>query len=461
VAAEPEQPKRSKPALRFWKDVPDQAEVVAATFLGGKGHEWLIGGGFQFDGTIVLAGNVRGPVFEMPIAEKVIGTDLDKPAEPKPVPLLERGQQKTGKAGDPLWEKPSWRHDGVTGFVVHCTADLKKVVAVHRLPWASAALTAAAVGSDGAIYLAGRATDQIAKLGGDVQELEMSADAVRKDSRCHHVFVARLSADGAKAEWVRHCKGPSDAPQVAINPNGSIRFAAQDVRAFDKTGKLLHTVLVPGGVRKTTSVSPLDGSIVVGGEHHWPTGREPWRCPILNVHQPDGKLRTQLYDWGGPYVGLDNCRQVSDTAIRWVTHEPDGSILMYAWSDGGNSVMTTQPADVRRSVGYKGLGISAAGAGVLSCAYVVRIEPKNYTVSAWTIWLAFSQTGKPNSVWIDNLARTADGSVAIAGRSAWGLWQTKNKLTDAEPTGPYVSVLDPQLAGVRFCSIVPVPESPR
>lgn len=45
--------------------------------------------------------------------------------------------------------KPSWRHDGVTGFVVHCTADLKKVVAVHRLPWASAALTSAAVGPDG------------------------------------------------------------------------------------------------------------------------------------------------------------------------------------------------------------------------------------------------------------------------------------------------------------------------
>ena len=93
LPAEPYQPKKVQPALRFWNDVPDQAEVVAATYLGGKGHEWLVGGGFQPDGTIILAGNVRGPVFEMPVAEQVIGNDLDKPSEPKPVPLLDRGQQ--------------------------------------------------------------------------------------------------------------------------------------------------------------------------------------------------------------------------------------------------------------------------------------------------------------------------------------------------------------------------------
>lgn len=65
-------------------------------------------------------------------------------------------------------------------------------------------VTSAAVGPDGGIYLAGRATDQIARLGGDVQELEVSPDAARKDGKCQHAFVARLSADGAKTEWVRH-----------------------------------------------------------------------------------------------------------------------------------------------------------------------------------------------------------------------------------------------------------------
>jgi hypothetical protein len=441
---------------KYWKDVPDQAEVLAATYIGGKGHEWLISGGFQADGTIVLVGNVLGPVFELPVEVKVLGTDLPAPAEPKPVPQRDaKGGQRTDKQGKPLWEKPSWRHEGTTGFIVRCSGDLKKALSAQRLPWTSGAITSATIGKDNAIYIAGRATDGIAKLGGNIEELAVSPEANRKDGRCDHTFIARLSADASNVEWVRHLKGPSDAPQLTVTDDGSIRLGAQDVRTFDPSGKLLATVIVPGGVKKTSSVSPTDGSIVNGGEHHWPTGREPWRCPTLNVHQSDGKLKYQLYDWGGPYVGLDNCRQVSDTAIRWVTHEPDGSILVYAWSDGGNSVITTQPADVRRGVGHKGLGITAAGAGVLSCAYVVRIEPKNYTVTAWTIWLAFSQTGKPNSIWIDNLSRMPDGSIAIAGRSALGLWQTKNKLTEAEPSGPYVAVFNPQLTGVRFCSVVP------
>ena len=41
------------------------------------------------------------------------------------------------------------------------------------------------------------------------------------------------------------------------------------------------------------------------------------------------------------------------------------------------------------------------------------------------------------------------------GAKRWGLWQTKNKLTDAEPSGPYVAVFDSRMNGVRFCSIIP------
>lgn len=100
--AQTDPPQKEKPPLRFWKDVPDPAEVMAATFLGGKGHEWLVGGGLQADGTIVLAGNVRGPVFDLGVAERVIGTDLEKPAVAEPVPVLERGEPKKDKEGKPV-----------------------------------------------------------------------------------------------------------------------------------------------------------------------------------------------------------------------------------------------------------------------------------------------------------------------------------------------------------------------
>jgi hypothetical protein len=137
-----------------------------------------------------------------------------------------------------------------------------------------------------------------------------------------------------------------------------------------------------------------------------------------------------------------------------VTHDRDGSILIYAWSDGGNSVMTTQPADVRKPVGHKGLGINAAGAGVLSAAYVVRIDPKDFHVTGWTMWLAFNEKGRPNSIWIDTLGLADDGSIVMGGRGAWGVVQTKNKVSDGEPVGPYIAILNPDMSNARFSSTI-------
>ncbi|MEI6232949.1 MAG: hypothetical protein WCT04_07850 [Planctomycetota bacterium] len=445
-------------APKFWKDIPEQASFMAATFIGGKGNEWLVSGGFQPDGAVVVVGNVIGPVFELSMPATVIGSDLPPPSEAKRVPKMSGGkdpkQETDKKTGEPIWEKPSWKHDGATGFVVRLSSDLKQIVSVCRMPWNSGAITSAAIGKDGSIFIAGRAADTIGKLGGNVDELKAEADSTRKSGGCEHTFVAKLSADGMKTEWVRHARGFSDAPRVTLNDKGDVAFAAQDLSFIGADGKLKQTVVVPGGMNEKTSVSPIDGSIVKGGEHHWHTGREPWRCPALNIHNPDGSLKYQFYDWGGPYVGLDNCRQVSDSAIRGVTHDKDGNIFIYAWSDGGNSVMTTEPNDVRQPVAPKGLGITTAGAGVLSCAYLIKIEPKEYKTIGWTLWLAFNR-GKPNSIWISALGYADDGSVCFGGVSAQGLWQTSNKMTDGVPAGNYITVLTPDMSGVRYCSAIP------
>ncbi|MEI6231570.1 MAG: hypothetical protein WCT04_00855 [Planctomycetota bacterium] len=443
---------------KFWKDIPERAEVLNATFLGGKGNEWLVAGGFQPDGAVVVVGNVLGPVFELSVPTSVIGTDLPPPPATKRVPKMSGGkdskQETDKKTGEPIWEKPSWKHEGTTGFVARLSSDLKTILSVTRLPWGSGALTSAAIGKDGSIYIAGRASDSISSIGGNVEELKVEVDATRKGGGCEHTFVAKLSSDGKKADWLRHMRGFSDAPRVTLTESGALNFAAQDLRVLDTKGKLQQTISVPGGMNEKTSVSPLDGSIVKGGEHHWPTGREPYRCPTLNIHKPDGSLNYQFYDWGGPYIGLDNLRLESDSAVRAVTHDKDGNIFIYAWSDGGNSVMNFEPNDVRKQTTPRGLGLTTAGAGVLSCAYLIKLEPKEYKAIGWTLWLAFNHN-KPNSVWIGALGYAGDGSVCFGGVSANGLWQTTNKLTDAPAAGNYITVLTPDMGGVRFCSVIP------
>ena len=444
---------------RIWKSSPDGVEILAATFLGGSGTEWLASGGFQPDGKVVLVGNVLGPTFDLPRPVGVIGTDRPAPAAPEPIPVLEKGKPKITN-GKPVYQRPSWRDEGVTAFVAVYSADLKQRISVQRLPWTAGAVTAAAIGPDGTIYIAGRATDGIVNLGGDVAELPAMKplDKPNPDrARCEHAFLAKLSGDAKKSLWVRHVRGPSAAPTVDIMADGRLRFGAGHLHLLDAAGKSLATVTVPGGLRTTSSVRQQDGQIVVGGEHHWSTGREPWRCPTLDIHNPDGSLKHRFYDWGGPYVGLDNCRQVSDTSVRYVSHDRDGGILMYLWSDGGNSVATTQPFDVREPVGIRGLGMTTAGAGVLSVSYLVRLDPQDYHVTSWTVWVGndLPPRNRPNSTWVEQLTRTSDGSLAFAGIAGWGVWQTADKLTDAEPGGAYLAVLNEDFTGLRHCSVMP------
>ncbi|HSH92724.1 MAG TPA: hypothetical protein VK968_01115, partial [Roseimicrobium sp.] len=428
--------------ISFWPDRPDQAQVVTGSFLGGAGNEWLVGGDFLPDKTLVLAGNVAGPVFDLGVTPVILGTDGARPAE------FERAKDKKGEV-----VPPSWVSAGVTGFLVRLSPDYTKVVSVSRLPWESASITSIVADDKGAIYIAGKATERIAATG-KVRTLPVREDVTRKKGQCDFTFIAKLSPDASTIVWLQTAKGLSDAPSVKLRNDGNITFASQDVKTITPDGKLVAAAVVAGGVRETTSVSPIDGRIAVGGEHHWGTGREPWRCPTLNIYQPDGKQVYQLYDWGGPYVGLDTIRAVSDSAVRLVQHDNEGNILLFAWSDGGNSVMTRMPQDARRGVGLNGLGLTSAGANVSSFGYLIKIEPKDFQVIGYTFWCA-RFNGKPNGIDVNALSQTEDGSLAIGGGSAWGLTQTSNFIGRSEPAGNYVAVLTPDLTGMRFCSAIP------
>lgn len=429
--------------MRYFPERADQADVVSVTFFGGKGNEFLCGGGFQRDGTIILAGNVIGGEF---MKADVVGADGPQPS---PATVQPRG----GRGTDPK-TTASWRNPQSTGFIVRCKKDMAGIVSVTRLPWLSVAITAAEVGADDAIYIAGRATADIGKLGVKVVELPANPDAERRGGECDSTFLAKLSPDAKKVEWVKTLKGLSDAPRLGQTKDGRISFLAQDVRTFDAAGNQKSLATIPGGVKENSSVSPLDGTIVKGGEHMWGTGREPWRCPTLWTYTPDGKPQYQLYDWGGPYVVLDDCRLVSDTAVRMVSHDREGNIMLVLWSDGGNSVAPFQPNDIRTHGGGRGVGLTTAGAGATSFAWLAKLEPKNYQHLGFTLWCS-QYGGKANGAGVDALGQVDDGSFAFAGGSAWGLLQTPNKLANGEPAGAHVVVLTKDLTGVRFSSATP------
>lgn len=436
-----------------FSDPADGAKVISAGFFGGAGNEWLVAGGFTPDGGIVLAGNVIGPEFR---EAGVLGKDAPKPAAAVRQPELDgKGNPKTNKDGTAKMKVPSWLDSGVTGYLIRASADLKTIISTHRMPWESGAITSIAVGRDGTIYLAGKANDSITLLGGEIKELK-GQPRTEENKACSHAFLAKLAPDASKVLWVRHYKGSSNAPKVTLLADASIQFSAHHLWNLSSDGAEIGRLEVKESLGNLAAVNPKDGSFVRVGEHHSPTGREPWRCPVFNVFNADGTQRHQLYDWLGPYVGLDNLRLVSDTAVRRVTFDAQGNILLYLWSDGGNSVALREPYDIKTTApGFNGLGFGSWGAGVLSAAYIIRIDPKTYQVKSGTMWMAYLETtNKPNSAWIDQLGFSPDGSICFTGRAANCVIQTSNRLSPNN-SGQHVVILSEDMKSIRFSSTVP------
>lgn len=441
--------------LQYWSNRDDRAEVMTAGFIGGKGNEWLVDGGFRSDSSLVLVGNAIGGDFELSVPVKIVGVEGPKPPPIEPLPKKDGKTKKVivDQTGQTRYSAVKYTDSGVTGFLVVLSPALDRIVAASRLGWGSGAITACKVAPDGSIYIAGRADVGTARLAVDSNEATVEVEGI-KNPPCNSTFVAKVAPDLSRVDWVRVVAGPAYAPRLTLRADGLLVASLADLRTYDANGKLLSSVVVRGGLGDRNSVSPISGEIVSGGEHNWGTGREPWRCPTLNIKYPDGRLRYQLFDWGGPFVGLDLMRLVSDTAVRRVSHDRAGNIIAILWSDGGNSVGHCQPTDVRRGIG-KGCGLTTAGAGATSFSYLMRIEPQNYQAIGWTLWC--SQWGhKANAASIAKTGEADDGSTCFAGSSGWGLRQTPNRLSAAtEPGGDYVAVLTPDLSGVRFSSIVP------
>jgi hypothetical protein len=438
---------------RKFEHTTDRAEIVTSTFLGSTGTEWLAGGGFQPDGTIVVAGTALGPALDLGKPAVVLG--MEGSIQP-PVRNVVRGrfnQPEKDKQGNAKLEPLMWDHPNATAFIVRLSPDAKEVRSVTRFGWMAGGLTGAAVDAQGNIYVCGPATPTTSGVSTDAREIDTARATVRAVGSC---YLARLSPDAGKALWVRTFNGIGNTPDVKIDKAGRVIFQNADLRTFDADGKPLSVVTVPGELTGHVAVNPVDGTIARGGEHHWPTGREPYRDPTLNIFRPDGTWLHELYNWDGPLVGLNGLRLVSDSAIRGVAHDDDGNLVLHAWSDGGNSVMYREPQDVftpAKKMG--GLGMSAWGAGVLSCAYIIKLETKNYTVSAGTLWVGYlHDRNKPNSVTVNTLGFARDGSICVAGGSAWGLIRTGNAFP-GDPTGDYVAVMNKDLNSLRFCSTMP------
>lgn len=471
--------------LTEWAKKGSKLKPVAATYFGGPGIEEFVGVAGLEDGRVIAFGNAWGPDFpEGSGIPKATVLGKGKRAGVDPMNKDKKGRQT-----------PDGRSPDRSGFIVFYAPNLAKIESVVRMDWGVGSITAAAVGQDGSIYIAGNCSPMFDKLAKpkvrkpDPKVFVPPTD--RKQLRrwnkngpswgpfehkglklSGNVYVAKLSPDGKQVEWSWVLAGFRNAPdQLWVSDRGEVTFASRAVFAVRNNGKVLDLLLdkTPSKTRTLRAVNPKDGSFLWGGDNNTNTGREPWRRPSMTWYDRDGKEKQRLWGWDAKRVGTDQYRLVSDSSPRTSTFTEEGDLLVTGWSDGGNSVFTRQPLDLDASSGKSAGQFSAWGMKrANSLAWIMQIDPKSFKVIRWTQFLAYvpdtfsipRDRGAPNFVQIDRVGLIDRGHIAFAGRAATGLIQTPNAFykypnDGSKSGGPFAAVFSKDMKSLLYSSHLP------
>ncbi|MFW5750709.1 MAG: hypothetical protein ACOCZK_03570 [Planctomycetota bacterium] len=431
-----------------FKQVDDPATPVTLSYLGGESNEWLAGGGFQGDGSIVVAGTAVGPTFALASGTSVRVLGADGPPPPGDVEV----SRKDRKGRDAI--VIDYEYTDGAPFVVKLSPDGGSVLTAVRLPWGSGSCTSAVVDASGALYIAGVCGPNVDALGASPVA---DPDYLDEDARNVRCFVARLDPALGSVVWAKTYYDERYAPYLRVTKKGDIAATGGHLAIFAPDGAMREYVklwLVKNWCR---GVNPVDNSFALGYDRNTGTGREPWRKPYLQIHNADHSMRSMLYAWDSHYVGIPSLRLVSDSSFRKLFYDDEGMLYLVGWSDGGNSVLGKQPFDIRRSHGHDGLGWSLWGANALSACWLIKLDPESGQVKGATTYMAYlGSQNKPSSLSVKHIGFATDDSIVLTGGSAFGFIQTgQSKFTGDYVGGSFISIMPPDMGDLRFAAVVP------
>lgn len=458
-------------------------QPVAATFLGGEGSEHIHTAGFLSDGRIFATGMFHDLSFLQGVTPRVLGRDNRHADFPSEVRTDRRGREYT-------------IHPAETPSLLIFSPDLSRVEQAVRLPWGAARLSSVQKGPDDALYvlvraaggveglLAARAPDTTVPYPEAVARATARAEARGEEVRLGpNSYLFRVRPDLGGIDWM--VRFEHTGLEQTISPDNRI-LVRRDQQIFfvdTRTGRVETGPQIPIGRGRPhvatvaprphlhftgLVVDPRNGNFFIGGEYHSHTGLEPWRNPFLYKFLPDGTPSWTAYDWTGPIVGVEFLRWVSDSAVIKLEAGTNGKLLFSGWSDGGNSVFTRNPYDLRRGVDVGGMASSIWGASILSVSYLIQMDADTMDVSGVTRLLSYLPTSNtPNSISLRAFHQMDSGQVAVFGGSAFGLIETHDAWFDSwwiqyqtnrhaqARGGPFFRLYCERLRDFRMSTILP------
>lgn len=418
-----------------------RVQVAAATFFGGEDAEAFDAGAFMSDGTIVLVASAASLDHLGFTPIRVLGKDSGM----EEIPVRYRR----------------------TPVMIRYSADLSRILDVVRLPWGAGKAYGVFFGEDDALFLAMLPGPSFKEYAKTLDNVKKAGDPMggRMTS-----FLLRIDSEWKGVDWAVEFENVKAGMVPYLKEHVLAQYGETGLQVDMKTGATQPGPVVKrvGGGTRASVVHPETGEFFFGGENHSATGLEPWRSPWLRKFGSDGEIDWTAYNWTGPIVGTTDFRLVSDSAVVDLNIGGDGNLLITGWSDGGNSVFTRQPYDLRKGVPQGGWCSSIWGARVLSVPYLIRMDAQTMDVYGMTRYNSYLPTDdRPNSIKINAVTTTEKGDVAVFGSSAFGFVETQDAWvtpwivehrTDEfarAKGGNFLTLFRPDLRSARLATILP------
>ncbi len=477
---------------------------VTASFIGGEGSEWLVGGGFGPEGEIVVVGNTLGPAFSGPGAApvEVLGSD-----ETQPGPLKLSNYGHPSSAGSPCGDQPmDFRHPNGTVFISKFNGQTGVAEKTVRMPWMSGSGTHAVLDEAGNIYFTGIVgpnpiPEMIELSGVPTDELiDKYAQRTNKDSYCRggefssaegngywHVFLCKARPDLSGIEWMRSYHAVTRGHEIFFGADGTIHLGVNPSVVFDSEGNNLGTrFTTTGGKEWIRTVYPHveEGATgryniaifgELGGYHFWHNGNLWLDSPT------EGGKYDFLYQWDTDFAHTDALYRLDRAHLNYVEATKEDVLLLAASTEGDQSSYSRQPWDPFEPLGFSGLGWNVEGArrddlinglhggkggftmpNVVKCyenspiVALMKMDRQSNGITALTHWCGFDpSTDGILTTRIRDLHLAGDGTLVAYGQGEGGIIQTEGKLVSEDGPGGYLTVFDNTLQEIRYSTRLP------
>ncbi|MEM7553252.1 MAG: DUF4114 domain-containing protein [Cyanobacteria bacterium P01_A01_bin.84] len=341
------------------------------------------------------------------------------------------------------------------------------VVIVGGLSSNSAGFSGAKVdllgGGQGSIVRYDSQTNEVistTKLPGKVLDLQVSDNG--DIAVAYEGGIAVLNADASQVKW---SLSRSDVSRISISKSGKVAVmrditgskGTDRIELFDNTGKELQSWKTDKYTRHFYDVAVTDqnGGQVIGVGYEQKTN-------ILQVGFAqswsfEGEEQWKNYDYSAQDLDPKQENLMADTRIERVSIGRDGELYMAAYVNGGFnfSQFERDPYDLNQKADKENVIVdkynNSYNTDSIALSYYGQYNLKDGDLIKGQPLLGRASGDKGNSVKVNSITATEDGTVILGGVAAYGIENRENQTIEGQQVNPYtaldgyIAVISPDL----------------